>query len=181
MSFPRFCAGLLALASAVLAQGIELKGIVKDASGAPVPGAWVRLERTGYQTLSGADGSFTLNAASTALLPAPRYGRIGGLEPVSAASAPRLLAVRGVGHTAWFAVPGNAGATVWRIDGRGMVVAGIPMAEAVRSAPMAKAAAGFKDILSAGKSGYLVYRAMAADPAAKGLEVRLLASAGAIA
>jgi uncharacterized protein (TIGR02145 family) len=47
------------------------------------------------------------------------------------------------------------------------------------SAPAAaKTSAGFKDILFAGKPGYLPYRLAITNQAATGLEVRLLASAG---
>ena len=49
------------------AQGIEIKGTVKDASAAAIAGVLVKLDKRDYTTTSGTDGSFTLNDKSTGI------------------------------------------------------------------------------------------------------------------
>jgi uncharacterized protein (TIGR02145 family) len=55
----------LAAARICTAQSVEIKGVVKDASGAGIAGVVLKLEKTAFQAVSGADGSFTLNNQSS--------------------------------------------------------------------------------------------------------------------
>ena len=62
-----FLIGLL-LPLCLSAQQINLKGIVKDASGEGMPGASVVEQGTSNGTVAAADGSFTLKASQGAVL-----------------------------------------------------------------------------------------------------------------
>lgn len=168
MFFGKALAAPLCAAALVCARGIEIKGTVKDASGAPLAGVAVKLEKAGFTALTGADGSFTLNSASTsiALLQAPDAGR-------ARAALSRGVVLRS----------GNDNdITAFRADGRFLIpwTAYLPQVISIPPVPAAKSTAGFKDILFAGKSGFLPYRLALTNQSASGLDVRLLAGAGII-
>jgi len=66
------CSVLLALSvfifSSSWAQTIAVKGIVKDASGAPLPGVTVQVKGTSTSTATAANGAFSINAAKGTVL-----------------------------------------------------------------------------------------------------------------
>lgn len=171
MFFVKALAAPLFAAALVCAQGIEIKGTVKDASGAPLAGVSVKLEKTGYTALTGSDGSFTLNSTASVitLLAAPAAGS-------ARVALSRGKVLRAGEGDVW---------TTYGIDGKSLPIWDklpvIPLGGgALPAAAKAAASAGFKDILFAGKAGYLPYRLAITSPSASGLELKLLASAGII-
>jgi len=78
-----------------LEGGTEVRGVVVDAAGAPVPGAWVHLSQRGsdwgfHDATSGADGSFTLTGVSEG-----DYSATAGRAGYAAAGDPTAVSVRG--------------------------------------------------------------------------------------
>lgn len=234
----------LGAAPIAIAQGVEIRGMVKDGTGAGIAGVAVKLEKTAFQAISGADGSFTLNDKSSGLdrsrpgaFPARLAASVGqgalwiqmpesGIVQVTAFGMDgKALSLRnlelgagshalplprigqglvfyrvqahgdevitrslilpenggrkgGAGGTAK-AKPGAAESALskWGANTSSTVTASV---ESSPAAPATAVAAGFKDILAAGKAGYLTYRATVTNPNATGLEIRMMASAGAL-
>ncbi len=183
-------AALAALASIAFcsAQSIEVKGTVKDAAGGPVAGVLVRLEKTGYQTLSGADGSFTLNDKATAILRpgpgldgrAPQWGGKGGAWAVQRGAARYRLDGRAI--FAWATSAASLSimpVTLVKASAAAPAIATSASAIPSTATPATStAAAGIPDILFAGKTGFLAYRSAVVTAAPAALEIRLVASAG---
>jgi uncharacterized protein (TIGR02145 family) len=208
----------LAAARFCTAQSVEIKGVVKDATGAAIPGVVLKLEKTSFSAVSGADGGFTLNNQSSGVA-----AREGVPPRLSVAVDPASLRIsvpeQGDVSVTAFGMDGKElsslkigmdagthsiplphrgqGLVFYRIEANGRSVmarsltlsAGgggdggraafsVPSGAALRKA--AAPAASFKDILSASKTGYLPYRLTMTTLTASGLEVRMLASAGAL-
>lgn len=159
----------LAAAASGFAQGVSIKGVVKDAAGSPVAGVLLKLEKSGYQTASGADGTFTLAEGATSLAPLAPSGEVRSVLSFDAQG--RLLFAR---------LPGRAVARerAWPHFG----FQALRVETGARGPRLAKASvsAGFRDVVLAGKSGFLNYRVGVNAPSVTGLEIRLIAAAGSV-
>jgi uncharacterized protein (TIGR02145 family) len=171
-------------------QNVDIKGMVKDGAGVGLAGVVVGLQKSALQAISGADGSFTLNANSTGVIVRPDENQ--GINPVPAFDpALAVDSFQGLAKGAvWIRVFGAGAQHSWaQVNGVqvGIKPTGIaqPSKEAFRSRnsnlPQQKTSgtsAGFKDVLAATKTGFLTYRMAMVSPTATGLEIRMVASAG---
>lgn len=66
--FAFFTAMLLLVCSVVLAQDLNIQGLVRDRQGNPIPGATIRVKGTAKGGTTKPDGSYVISAASTAVL-----------------------------------------------------------------------------------------------------------------
>lgn len=159
----------LAAAACAMAQGVSIKGIVKDASGAPVAGAILKLEKAGYQAASGADGTFTLTEGAASLAPLAPSG-----------DAHSVLAFDANGRLLFTRITGRMEARERALPRFGFQALRVEAGPRGLRLAKASASAGFRDVVLAGKPGFLNYRVGVNAPSVTGLEIRLLAAAGTV-